>query len=148
MDGEQVLNQEQREALGIEREWRTKDLIPGEIAEALGGVLEESNDSDSKWNIHLYYGRRTPFLTLKLDPEKRKLHVAIYGPKRKGFFTYRYTDCFYNVEDLWFIQGCEPKTGEAFTDIHIRVRNSGRMDAAGIISNKWHRSFECGNCVN
>src|SRR3989338_3890458 len=90
MSGKQELSDEQRKVVGVEREWRTSDINPQEISDALGGILEPSDDADSKWNIHLYYGRRTPFLTLKLDPEARKVHIAVYGPKRKGFLTYRY----------------------------------------------------------
>jgi hypothetical protein len=129
----------------IIKQWETTEINPEEIARYLHGKLEESTDADSKWNILLYYGRKSiPVITLKLDPEKRKIFIAVHATKN----TYRCVDELVGVEDLWFIQYCDPVRNTLETDIRIRVRNSGKIDAATVISSKAHRAFEYPRCKN
>lgn len=136
------LDDAKRNEMGIEKEWITTEINPEEIAEALGGKLEESSDADSKWNIHLYYGRKNPVLTLKIDPEKRKILVAIHGPKRQNFFTYYYSGTFYEIESTWFVR-YRNKSGELFSDLRFLARMGKDQKAGGfIISNYYHRAFE------
>lgn len=138
-----LLDDARRKETGIEKKWITTEINPEEIAAALGGKLEESSDADSKWNIHLYYGRKNPVLTLKIDPESRKAYVAIHGPKGRNFFTYRYCGIFYDVESIWFAQ-YRNKGGKLCSDLRFIMRTGKDQKAGGfVISSHYHRSFEC-----
>lgn len=126
----------------IERQWITKEINPTEIAQALRGTLVPAKDADSKWNILLSYGKEVPLFILKLDPEKRSIFLAIPAPAWRNHETYYYTAKFVNIEDLQFVQYRNPDTDTLETDIAIRVRNSGIIDAEMIISSWAHRTFE------
>lgn len=71
----------------IIREWETTEINPEEIARHLHGQLEESDDSESDWNIHLHYGRKNPVITIKLDLEFRAMHLLIHRPRRGQHLT-------------------------------------------------------------
>lgn len=127
----------------IERQWTTKEINPTEIAEVLRGILTPAQDSDSKWNISLLYGNETPLFILKLHPEKRNIFLTIPAPPWRGNQCYYCTTKFVNIEDLQFIQYRNLDTDILETDILIRVRNNGMIDAAMIISSFGHRAFGC-----
>lgn len=71
----------------IIKEWETAEINPQEIAKYLHGVPEESDDAQSNWNIHLYYGGKNPVITIKLDTELRTIYLLVHRPRKGHYLT-------------------------------------------------------------
>jgi len=123
----------------IIRQWETTEIDPEEIAKYLHGELEESDDSDSKWNVHLYYRQRTtPTITLKLDPEARKMYIAVHGSRN----SYYVSSGLFNIETLLFVHWEDPyNKNKHHTDIRVLARNDGFVAWDTLLSSKGHRAF-------
>lgn len=125
-------------------EWRTKEINPQEIAEALRGVLEKTPDNDS-WNIHLHYGEDNPLLTIKGNNKSRIMAIVVnarLGPDNPYKYPYRCSVEFSNIEELSFIRYFSPVSNRVETDIAVNIRDSGRDLSAGgmIISSYAHQA--------
>jgi hypothetical protein len=124
----------------IIKQWETTEINPEEIAEYLQGKLEESDDADSRWNIHLYYKRKKiPLITLKLDPEKRKIFLTVNRSKNSFYGTIKLAD----VESLLFVHYYDPQDKREHTDIRIQAHKGEYTIWDIIISSKGHYSFGC-----
>ncbi|MBI2596319.1 hypothetical protein HYW46_06310 [Candidatus Daviesbacteria bacterium] len=124
------------------KEWETTEINPQEIAEALKGRLIKRDGLDTSWDIHLYYGRRKPVITLMLAPEKRNIFLAFPAMKFRDEQAYRFDVKFVNVWMLRFYTYPNPVTNQEQTDMYIMMRDSGTnlIAEAGAISSHAHLS--------
>jgi hypothetical protein len=92
----------------IIRDWETTEINPSEIAEHLQGQLEKSEDASSKWNIYLYHGKRkTPSITLKLDPDTRIMCLLAHR-SGKGYSATVEVD----IQNMHFYHGRDETSGK------------------------------------
>jgi|Deesub1362B_J571_1020462.scaffolds.fasta_scaffold25310_2 hypothetical protein len=136
------------EKMGIIRMWETTEINPEEIAKYLQGELEESDDADSQWNIHLYYGKKSPLLTLKLHPEKRNVFLAVNKKRPKEKYCCYSSLGLMNVERVRFTLSQDRRTKKLYADVDFLVRNkvgdkSGLVAGDLIISSESHYTFGC-----
>lgn len=83
----------------IINEWKTNEINPQEIAKYLHGELEASDDANSDWNIHLYYGRKTPLIIVKLDTGSGRMFLLVYKHRKRCIATISMMD----IERLRFV---------------------------------------------
>lgn len=123
----------------IYKQWRTAEINPYEIAEVLHGNLVDSNDSDSLWDIELFYRRKLlPEMVVKCHPPRRNIFLAINGFRSREYLaTIKLTD----IEDILFVQYQEDERIEADMVVNVRDNGSGLIRAGMIISSKSHITF-------
>ena len=119
----------------ISQDERTTEINPERIACALNGVLRESKDRNSQWNIFLSHGSEQP-LTLKLDPEKRTLFLA--SPSWSG--GYRFVVQLIDIEGIRFVQYRLSPDSEIQTDI-LFYTSSDKNSASLILSSATFLTF-------
>jgi len=109
----------------IIREWRTREINPQEIAEALRGDLKKSTNNDSRWEIDFNNGGPNPLFTLTVDPDKRDMFFHVNAPSDDANRACRFGFRFSNIEDLHFMEYRSTVTGLVETDMAVNVRDSG-----------------------
>jgi len=108
----------------IIRQWGTEEINPQEIADVLGGVLEESADINPKLNIHLYYGEPRPVLTLKCDPDNRSIFLVVNEASDATNKRCRSVIALADIEKISFIEYAAAVPGGVTTDMIVKVKGN------------------------
>lgn len=109
----------------IIREWRTKEINPQEIAEALRGVLKKTTENDPRWEIELNYGEPKPLFTLTCDPDNRTMFFVGNAPSEGADKACRFSVELSNIDDLQFVEYHSPITGITETDMTVNAYDRG-----------------------